>query len=155
MMSATGPRLVVWRPRPVARPAVLVGSPTETAPGPLRLWSAARTLVSVQALFAEPATGGPPSRIDTLFVTWGERRGQGPTAAAALRDLLGAGGRGGARAGGDTSLPGRWEAVRGLAAQADAALAAGDLEAFGRYYAQLKQLLGVGRRKLAPARARR
>jgi len=55
----------------------------------------------------------------------------------------------------DTSLASRWEAARRLAARADAALAAGDLEAFGRYYAELQQLLGVGRRKLAPTHAPR
>ena len=40
-----------------------------------------------------------------------------------------------------------------LAAQADAALAAGDLETFGRLYRQLKELLGRG--KLAPTPDRR
>ena len=158
-MTAGGPRLLVWRPRPAVRlPGVLVGSPTETAPGVLRLWSVEGGLFSIQALFAESARGGPAARIDTLFLTWGERHGQGPTAAEALRALLaGVGGRGGAgvgEAGGrglaDSSLTARWAAARRLAAQADAALAAGDLEAFGRYYNQLKELLGLGRRKLAP-----
>ncbi len=149
-MSSAGPRVLVWRPSPAVRlPAGLVGSPSETAPGVLRLWNAAGVLFSVQALFAQPATGGPPSRIDTLFVTWGERHGQGPTLVAALRDLLAAGGE--TRSPVDTSLAARWEAARRLAAQADAALAAGDLEAFGRYYEQLQALLGIGRRKLAPA----
>ncbi len=152
-MSSAGPRVLVWRPSPPVRlPAGLVGSPSETAPGVLRLWNAAGVLLSVQALFAQPATGGPPSRIDTLFVTWGERHGQGPTLLAALRDLVAAGGLGGGtRSPVDTSLAARWEAARRLAAQADAALAAGDLEAFGRYYEQLQALLGIARRKLAPA----
>ncbi len=150
VMGRGGPNLVVWRPRPAVRlPGGLVGSPSETAPGVLRLWNVAGALFSAQALFAEPATGGPASRIDTLFLTWGERHGQGTTTAAALRDLLTAGG--GGRALADTSLASRWEALRRLAAQADAALAAGDLEAFGRYYRQLKELLGLGRRALAPA----
>ena len=152
-VAARGPRLYLWQPRPrLHLPAVLVGSPNETAPGVLRLWSAAESLFSAQPLFAESATAGAPSRLDTLFLTWGGRQGQGPTAAAALRDLLAAGA---ARALADTSLGGRWQAARQLAAQADAALEAGDVEAFGRYYAQLKELLGVGRRKLAPARGRR
>src|SRR5205814_126382 len=55
----------------------------------------------------------------------------------------------------DTTLAARWQLARRLAAQADAALAAGDLETFGRVYGQLKDLLGVGRRKLAPAPERR
>jgi uncharacterized protein UPF0182 len=149
-MSAAGPRLVEWRPSPAVRlPSVLVGSPNETAPGVMRLWNLAGAPFSAQALFAQPATGGAPQHVDTLFLTWGERTGQGPTVTAALRDLLAAGG---ARVPADTSLAGRWDAARALAAQADAALAAGDLEAFGRYYARLKALLGVGHRKLAPAR---
>jgi Uncharacterised protein family (UPF0182) len=153
-MTAGGARLFLWRPRPRVRlPAVLVGSPNETAPGVLRLWSAAESLFSAQPLFAESASGAAPSRIDTLFVTWGARQGQGATPPAALRDLLAAAGA--ARVLTDTSLAGRWQAARQLAAQADAALVAGDVEAFGRYYAQLKELLGVGRRKLAPAHERR
>jgi hypothetical protein len=63
-----------------------------------------------------------------------------------VRDLL-APGRG---AGVDTALAVRWETARRLAAQADSALAAGDLAAFGRLYTELKQLLGSGRRQLAP-----
>ncbi|HEX4574281.1 MAG TPA: UPF0182 family protein [Gemmatimonadales bacterium] len=150
-LSSAGPRLLVWRPRPVARllPA-LVGSPSETAPGVLRLWHTGGLVFSVQALFAEAVTGGPPARIDTLFLTWGERQGQGPGRGAALHALVTPGA--GARALADTSLAARWEAARGVAARADRALVAGDLEAFARYYAELKEALGVGRRKLAPAR---
>jgi hypothetical protein len=44
----------------------------------------------------------------------------------------------------------RWEQARRLLAQADSALAAGDIERFGRLYAALKQALAVGRRQLAP-----
>src|SRR5439155_1064019 len=73
--------------------------------------------------------------------------GEGPTPAQALRDLLATGA---SRASRDTSLAARWEAARRLVAQADSALAAGDMEAFGRLYDALKQLLGVARRKLAP-----
>jgi hypothetical protein len=151
VIARAGPRLLVWRPRPATRllPA-LVGSPSETAPGGLRLWNTAGLVFSVEALFAEAATGGPASRIDTLFLTWGERQGQGPGRGAALRALVTPGAR--ARVLADTSLAARWEAARGLAAQADRALAAGDLEAFARYYAELKAALGVGRRPLAPPR---
>jgi len=41
----------------------------------------------------------------------------------------------------DTTLAGRWQRARQLAAQADSALAAGDLEAFGRFYRKLVGLL--------------
>ena len=152
-MEPAGPRLFVWRPSPpIHLPGVLVGSPSETAPGVMRLWNVAGELCSAQASFVEPA-GGPPYGIDTVFLTRGERHGQGRTLAVALRDLLagGAAPSGAEGAVGDTSLAARWEVARRLAAQADAALAAGDFEAFGRLYDQLKELLGVGRRKLAPA----
>ena len=149
-----GPRLFVWQPSPPVRlPPALVGSPNTTAPGVARLWNTGGTLFFEQALFLEPASGGPPSGIDTLFLAWGERHGQGRGPAAALRDLVAVGG--GARAAADTALPARWARARRLTAEADSALAAGDLEAFGRLYAQLKALLGLTRGKLAPTPARR
>ncbi len=155
--GAMGPaelRLYLWRPTPAVRlPSVLLGSPSTTAPGVLRLWNAAGTLVSKQALFLEPPAGGPPSGIDTLFLTWGDRRGQGGDTGAAVRELLGT--AGGPRVPQDTTLAARWRRAQQLAAQADAALAAGNLEAFGRLYRQLQELLGAGRRKLAPAPERR
>ena len=153
-MSAHGPRLLVWQPRPPVRllPA-LVGSPNTTAPGVARLWNAAGALFYEQALFREPATGGPPAGIDTLFLAWGDRRGQGGSPAAALRDLLALGG--GARTAADTTLAARWQRARRLAQQADAALAAGDLAAFARLYDQLKEVFGLPRRKLAPTPERR
>ena len=150
-----GPELFAWRLSPAVRlPSLLVGSPQPpTAPGVLRLWNVGGGLFSEQALFNEPTPGGPPAGIDTVFLTWSDRRGQGATPWAALRDLLAA--ARGDRFAADTSLAGRWEEARRLAAQADAALAAGDLEAFGRYYRQLRQLLDQGRRALAPAPAPR
>ena len=153
-MLPSGPQVLLWRPNPGLRlQPELVGSPTTTAPGIPRLWNVAGELLLAQALFAEPSSGGPPAGIDTLFLSWGERRGQGRGRAAALRALLalGVGPTGAA----DTTLAARWQLARRLAAQADAALAAGDLETFGRVYGQLKDLLGVGRRKLAPAPDRR
>jgi uncharacterized protein UPF0182 len=147
-------RLYLWRPAPTVRlPGELLGSPNTSAPGVLRLWNAAGTLVSKQALFLQPAAGGPPSGIDTVFLTWGDRRGQGSGASSALRDLLGAAGA--PRLPEDTTLAGRWRRAQRLAAQAEAALAAGDLEAFGRLYRQLQSVLGVGRGKLAPPAERR
>jgi len=158
-MGPAGPRLYVWRPAPDVRlphvllGSVLLGSASTTAPGVERLWNAGGTIFSKQALFLEPAAGGPPSGIDTLFLSWGERRGQGRDPAAAVRDLLATPGGRGPPA--DTTLGARWRRAQQLAAQADAALAAGDLEAFGRLYRQLQELLGAGRRKLAPAPERR
>ena len=155
-MTPAGPCLLIWRPPPGLRPPDIVGSPSETAPGVLRLWNTGGALFAEQALFAQPATSGTALRIDTVFLTWGDRQAEAASPGAALRELLTAG----AAAGGrqppvDTTLAARWEAARRLAAQADAALATGDLEAFGRYYAELERLLGVGRRALAPAPGRR
>ncbi len=146
-MSAGAPRLLLWRPRPAVRlPGVLVGS-SERAPGVLRFWDAGGALFSAQGQFVQPVTGNGLPRLTEVYLTWGDRSGVGATPGAALRDVLASGPRG---APGDTSLAARWEAARRVAAQADAALAAGDLEAFGRYYTQLKELLELGRRKLAP-----
>src|SRR5207247_463008 len=73
----------------VRLPSLLVGSPQPpTAPGVLRLWNVGGGLFSEQALFNEPTPGGPPAGIDTVFLTWSDRRGQGATPWAALRDLL-------------------------------------------------------------------
>ena len=153
-ITPDGPRLSVWRPNPAPRlPPVLVGSPNTTAPGVPRFWNAAHALFFEQALFSQPAAGGAPTGIDTVFLSWGEHRGQGRSVAAALRNLLASGGNAPAPA--DTALAARWRQAQRLAAEADAALAAGNLERFGQLYAQLKELLGLGRRKLAPAPERR
>jgi len=174
-MSAAGPQLVLWRPTPPVRlPGVLVGS-TETAPGVLRLWNVAGQLFSEQAQFFQPATAGGGDegggagggsggsggraeragviRLKNVYLTWGtDRTAEGATPAAALRALLATSPH---AAPADTSLAARWEEARRLAGQAEAALGAGGLEALGRYYSQLKELLGVGRRPLAPSRERR
>ena len=155
-MTPSEPKLFVWRPPPspppaqpaVRLPPLLVGSPNTTAPGVMRVWSVAGGLFSEQARFIEPAGGTPLQGIDTVFLSWGERRGQGRSPPAALRDLLA--GTAGPRSPTDTSLAGRWERARRLAAQASAALAAGDLAKFAQLYRELEQVLGVGRRKLAP-----
>ena len=153
-MTPDGPRVSVWRPGLTARlPPVLVGSPNTTAPGVPRLWNVARALFSGQALFTQAPTGSPPTGIDTVFLSWGEHRGQGRSVVAALRSLLASSGE--TRSPADTALAARWRLAQQLAAQADSALAAGDLERFGRLYGQLKDLLGLGRRKLAPAPERR
>ena len=163
-MSWGGPRLFLWRPSEQLRlPSALLGSP-QTGPGVMRLWLAGGVLVSLQGLFAQPpgagesgaGAGSTAPRLLQAYVTWAERAGAGPTAALAVRDLLASGlqlggGGPGAGAGADTSLAARWKAARRLAARADSALAAGDLELFGRLYADLKRLLGVGRAPLAPA----
>jgi hypothetical protein len=147
-MAPSGPQLFVWRPAGARLPPLLLGSPNTTAPGMLRVWSVAGSLFSEQARFVEQPGGAAPQGIDTVFLSWGERHGQGRTPGAALRDLLAA--TGGPRVSMDTSLAGRWARARQLAAQASAYLAAGDLAKFAQVYRELEQLLGVPRRKLAP-----
>jgi len=150
-MTRAGPALRVWTsPTALRLPGELVGS-GETSPGVLRLWTAAGSLLTEQALFDPPAAGAAPRAVRQVYLTWGERQGQGPTAATALRNLLTSGAAGRPA---DTSLVARWEVARRLAAQADSALKAGDLEAFGRLDAELRRLLGTGR-KLAPSPERR
>jgi uncharacterized protein len=150
-MSPAGPRLDLWAPAVSPRlPTELLGSP-ETAPGVMRLWIADGALLTEQAQFAEPAADGTPRGVSRVYLTWGERASDGSTPAAAVRNLLASGAQGASI---DTTLAARWEFARHLAAEADSAAAAGDLEAFGRFYGELKRLLGV-RRKPAPGRARR
>ena len=150
-MSPGGPRLFLWSPSaPLPLPAELLGSP-QTAPGVLRLWTADGAFATAQALFDEPSTDGTPHRVTQVYLTWGEREGEGPTVAAALHNLLASGAR---ALPADTSLAARWESARRLAARADSALRVGDLEGFSRLDGELRRLLGAGR-KLAPTRSRR
>lgn len=139
-MSARGPTFHVWRATgPTQLPTDLLGSP-ETAPGLMRIWTAGGALVTEQGLFVQPATTGAPRGLSQVYITWGDRAANGATPPLALRNLL----TGTTHAlAADTSLAARWEAVRRLAAAADSALSAGNLEAFGRLYAELKRLLGV------------
>ena len=150
VMTPAGPRLMLWTPVFTRLPAPLYGAGA-TTPGELRLWTLGGALVSVQALFFQPEGGSISPRIDTVYVSWGDRKGGAATRAAALRTLLASV----PGAAGDTSLGARWIAARRLAEQADSALAAGDLAGFSRLYARLTQFLGVKRRQLAPPSPRR
>jgi hypothetical protein len=150
-MTSSGPRLHLWTPAIGLRlPSELLGSP-ETAPGLIRLWLADGALLTEQALFSESAADATPRGVNKVYLTWGERASDGPTPAAAMHSLLVTGPQGSSM---DTTLAARWEFARHLAAQADSAAAAGDLEAFGRLFGELKQLLGV-RGKATPGRERR
>ena len=107
-------------------------------------------MLIVQARFAEPErrTGDAVTpRIESVFITWGDRNGEGPSAGAALRDLLSSGPLGAA---GDTSVAGRWREAQRIAAEMDAALGRKDMVEFGRLYRRLLEALGLPRPKLAP-----
>ena len=137
-VGARGSALFFWRPPSSFRlPGELLGS-TFLKPGQLRIWPAGGSVITVQAQFLEPtgATTPPVPRIAEAFVSFDGRRGRGPTALAALR--------GGAETVTDTSLAARYQRARRLAARADSALTAGDLELFGRLWRTLM-------RELAPA----
>jgi len=153
-MSPTGPRLHLWMPAGALRlPRELLGSP-ETAPGVMRFWLAEGTLLTEQALFVEPATDATPRGVSKVFLTWGDRASDGPTPASAVRNLVTPDAHGTHGVSTDTTLAARWEFARHLAEEADSAAAAGDLEAFGRFYTELKRLLGV-HAKPTPGRERR
>jgi hypothetical protein len=126
-----------------APPQLLVGS-GDTMPGPLRLWLAENHLASSQARFVRHGREAP--RLERVFLTWGNRAGEGASSAASLRDLAHAGPPGAA----DTSLAARWSVARRLFAQLDSALATRDFERFGQIYRQLRDLFAA-RRVLAPA----
>ncbi len=124
-------------------PRLLVGS-ADTQPGPLRIWIAGGHLASSQARFI--ALRGDPPRIEKVFLTWGNRSGDGPSSSAALRELTLAGPPGGE----DTPLASRWALAQRLFSQLDSALVSRDFERFGQVYRQLGNLLGARRRALAP-----
>ncbi len=150
VMTPTGPRLTLWTPVFTRLPAPVFGAGS-TAPGELRLWTLGGALVSVQAMFFQPEGGPASPRVDTVYLSWGDRKGGAATRAAALRSLL----TSVPGAAGDTSLGARWITARRLAEQADSALAAGDLIGFGTLFRRLSQFLGVKRRQLAPPPPRR
>jgi len=137
VMTPQEPRLLAWRPdAPVALPSPVLGSPQVRA-GPERLWVVEAVPFALQAQFDEPADQAP--RLRRAWIAWGDRTGEGPTAHVALRSLLAAG---------DREAPSAevWDEVRRILAQADSALAIGDLERFGRLYTALKQRLAPPRR---------
>lgn len=97
--------------------------------------------MSLQALFTQRAGQREAPRLFNVYLSWGERVAEGPTVDMALRDLVS--GRlpsvAGVGAGGTAAQ--RLEAARLLLAQADSALARGDMERFGRLYEDLRRLL--------------
>ncbi len=147
-MTPDGPAVLFFAPpggEPVPGPVVGAG---ETMPGTLRLWPTDGHIAAVQGRFDQ--SGSVPGAVPTLervFLSWGDRAGDGTGLSLALRALLSSGSYGNLS---DTTLTGLWREAQGLAAKADSALAAGNLEEFGRLYRQLSQLLARRRAALAP-----
>ena len=134
-ITPRGAELHLWRPSagdppPERLPGELVGS-SLLRPGPLRVWPVGKTIITVQAQILDPVDARPPPapRVTEVYVTADGRSGHGVTARAALL--------GGEQMITDTTLTARWERARRLAVQADSALAAGDLELFGRLWRAL------------------
>jgi uncharacterized protein UPF0182 len=139
-ITPRGQELHLWRPAPAnpeRLPGELVGS-TQLRPGPLRVWPAASSLVTVQAQLLDPVgmQPRPAPRVMEVYVTFDGRSGRGLTARSALL--------GGEQMVTDTTLAARWERARRLAIRADSALGVGDLEKFSSLW---RQLMG----ELAPA----
>ncbi len=145
--GSAGPELWSVAPPPLDAPPQLLVGTSDTMPGPLRLWLAAGHLASTQARFVQHRPD--PPRLERIFVTWGNRGGEGASAATALRDLAQAGPPGPA----DTTMAGRWAAARALFAQLDSALARRDFERVDQVYRQLRDLFAAPRRALAPTPA--
>ncbi len=143
-----GPSYAWWRPSAPIRAAPPVVGAGDTRPGLLRLWPVGTAVVGVQALFHEPARGARvPPAIDRVFVSVGSEIGEGLTRSDAWADRLAAT----TRPADEDADPGeRWARARALLTRADSALRAGDVEQFGRLYEDLKRLLGVAPRALAP-----
>jgi Uncharacterised protein family (UPF0182) len=138
-MSPTGPRLLFWRPEagaPAQLPSELFGS-RELRPGDLRIWPASGAVFTAQAQFLQPVDEATPPRLGTIYLSLGDRTGEGATRALALRNLTT-----GTR---DTTLTARWELARRLMVRADSALAAGNLELFGQIWKDLMRLLAPAR----------
>ncbi|HTR19522.1 MAG TPA: UPF0182 family protein [Gemmatimonadales bacterium] len=148
-MTPDGPAVLFFSP-PSAEPAPgpVVGA-AETMPGVLRLWPTQGHIAAAQGRFERSGTEptAAPS-LERVFLSWADRTGDAPERSLALRSLVSSGSFGNAS---DTSLAGRWREAQGLAAKADSALVAGNLEEFGRWYRALTQLLGHRRPALAPA----
>jgi hypothetical protein len=147
-MTWTGPAYVLWRPDSAFRaPPPVLGS-SQTKAGAVRMWPAGGAALGVQALFAQPERASAPAALAGVYVSWRDRVGEGAGPAAAWADLEAfAGGPAGAGA----APADLWERARRLLAQADSALRAGDVERFGRVYAELHRLFGLERGQLAPA----
>jgi uncharacterized membrane protein (UPF0182 family) len=145
MDPSAGPRLFLWRLDREPSPAPVLGD-AGTRPGTLRLWPLGGVLLALQPLFAQPIGEEAAPRIETVYLTVGDRPGMGATREAALQDLLAAGPLGTPA---DTTLRGAWREAQHLATRADSLLKAGDLEQFAQAYRRLSGLLA--RRKLARA----
>jgi hypothetical protein len=111
------------------------------------MWPVEGAALGVQARFNQPERGAGSVTLERVYVTWRDRFGEGidPATAWAGREA------GGAVPDATGAAPRLWDSARRLLLQADSALRAGDVERFGRLYAELHRLFGLERAQLAPA----
>ena len=143
-MTAVGPRLFLWTPKPVSLPLNLYGD-HERRSGIQRFWPTDAGVLSVQARFFEPEGVASLARVESVYVSLGSDVASDLSAPAALRALL----RGPELTGGTPTASLR--RARDLFARMDSALAAGRLSRFGVLYDSLRALLRGTSRGVAPS----
>ncbi|HWH03381.1 MAG TPA: UPF0182 family protein [Gemmatimonadales bacterium] len=147
-MTAKGPRLFFWTPKPSTIPAPL-SSDRERRSGVERVWPTDVGVVTVQARFLEPEGNPVPAKLDSVYVSVGPDVAADVSAPAALRALL----RGPNLGEGTPTVSLR--RARALFARMDSALATGHLARFGTLYDSLRALLRGTSRGVAPSTAPR
>ncbi|HYK09455.1 MAG TPA: UPF0182 family protein [Gemmatimonadales bacterium] len=143
-MTAKGPRLYFWTPKPSPIPIPLY-SDRERRSGVQRLWPTDAGILTVQARFFEPEGTPQPARLDSVYVSLGADVAADVSAVAALKALL----RGPDLANGTPTAALR--EARTLFARMDSALATGHLARFGVLYDSLRALLRGTSRGVAPS----
>jgi len=147
-MTAKGPRLFFWTPKPSTIPAPL-SSDRERRSGVERVWPTDVGVMTVQARFLEPEGNPVPAKLDSVYVSVGPDVAADVSAPAALRALL----RGPNL--GEGTPTASLRRARALFARMDSALATGHLARFGTLYDSLRALLRGTSRGVAPSTAPR
>ena len=147
-MTAKGPRLFFWTPKPSSIPTPL-SSDRERRSGVERVWPTDVGVMTVQARFLEPEGSPVPAKLDSVYVSLGPDVAADVSAPAALRALL----RGPDLGAGTPAASLR--RARALFARMDSALATGHLARFGVLYDSLRALLHGTSRGVAPSTAPR
>lgn len=147
-MTAKGPRLFFWTPKPSTIPTPL-SSDRERRSGVQRVWPTDVGVMTVQARFLEPEGNPVPAKLDSVYVSLGPDVAADVSAPAALKALL----RGPDL--GEGTPAASLRRARALFVRMDSALAAGHLARFGELYDSLRALLRGTSRGVAPSPAPR